>query len=137
VFLDYPVLIVPSERYGNPKGQSRQDNPETLVILGTQDTGQTNVRVNRRGNQDRTIVLCPVYPILLFLDCPVLIAPSVYSNVCLSCVLCAQYYQCFLIVMSSRQENPETIVLSTQDTGHINARANRRGNKDRIIQKHW
>ena len=43
--------------------------------------------------------MCPVYPILLFLDCPVLIVPSFYSNVCLSCVLCTQYCQCFCIVL--------------------------------------
>ena len=42
-----------------------------------------------------------MYPILpVFLGCPVLIAPSVYSNVCLSCVLCTQYYQCFWIFLS-------------------------------------
>ena len=31
------------------------DNPETLATLGTQDTGQINVRENRRGNQEWTI----------------------------------------------------------------------------------
>jgi hypothetical protein len=38
-----------------PKEQSRMDNPETLAILGTQDTGQINIRENRRGNQEWTI----------------------------------------------------------------------------------
>ena len=31
------------------------DNPETLTTLGTQDTGQINVRENRRDNQEWTI----------------------------------------------------------------------------------
>ena len=31
------------------------DNPETLATLGTQDTGQINVRENRSGNQEWTI----------------------------------------------------------------------------------
>jgi hypothetical protein len=29
------------------------DNPETLATLGTQDTGQINVRENPRGNQEK------------------------------------------------------------------------------------
>ena len=37
------------------KGQSRMDNPETLATLGTQDTGQINVRENWRGSQEWTI----------------------------------------------------------------------------------
>ena len=31
------------------------DNPETLVTLDTQNTGQINVRENRRGNQEWTV----------------------------------------------------------------------------------
>ena len=31
------------------------DNPETLSSLGTQDTGQINLRENREGNQKWTI----------------------------------------------------------------------------------
>ena len=31
------------------------DNPETLTSLGTQDTGQINVRENRRANKEWTI----------------------------------------------------------------------------------
>jgi len=31
------------------------DNPETLAKLGTQDTGQINVRENRRGSQEWAI----------------------------------------------------------------------------------
>jgi hypothetical protein len=31
------------------------DNPETMVGLGTQDTGQISVRENRRTNQEWTI----------------------------------------------------------------------------------
>jgi hypothetical protein len=154
LFLDCPVLISPSF-YSNvclscilctqyyqcfPKGQSRQNNPETLVILGTKDTGQINVRVNRRGNQDS-----PILPVFLY--CLVLIAPSgysniylscvlctqcycfwivldwlplrCYSNVCLSCVLCTQYYQCFCIVKTRQYRN-------TGNIGHTRYRTNRR-----------
>jgi hypothetical protein len=35
-----------------PKGQSRMENPEKLATLGTQNTGQINVRENRRDNQE-------------------------------------------------------------------------------------
>ena len=38
-----------------PKGQSKKDNPETLLTQGTQDTGQINVREYRRGNKKQTI----------------------------------------------------------------------------------
>ena len=31
------------------------DNPDTFATLGTQNTGQINVRENRRGNQEWTI----------------------------------------------------------------------------------
>ena len=31
------------------------DSPETLATLDTQNTGQINVRENRRGNQEWTI----------------------------------------------------------------------------------
>jgi hypothetical protein len=31
------------------------DKPETLATLGTQDTGQINVRENRTGNKEWTI----------------------------------------------------------------------------------
>ena len=37
------------------KGQSTMDNPEKLATQGTQDTGQINVREQRRGNQQWTI----------------------------------------------------------------------------------
>ena len=35
-----------NKRQRKPKGQQRMDNPETLATLGTQDTGQINVREN-------------------------------------------------------------------------------------------
>jgi hypothetical protein len=35
-----------------PKGQSRMENPEKLATPGTQNTGQINVRENRRDNQE-------------------------------------------------------------------------------------
>ena len=35
----------------NTEGAMQKDNPEKLATLGTQDTGQINVRENRRGNK--------------------------------------------------------------------------------------
>jgi hypothetical protein len=44
-------------------------------------------------------VMCFVYPMLpVSLDCPFLFAPSVFSKVYLSCVLCIQCCQCLWIV---------------------------------------
>jgi len=40
---------------GNPKGQPRMKNPEKLALLGTQDTGQINFRENRRGGGIRSL----------------------------------------------------------------------------------
>jgi hypothetical protein len=34
----------------NTEGVMKKDNPEKLATLGTQDTGQINVREYRRGN---------------------------------------------------------------------------------------
>ena len=34
----------------NAEGVIQKDNPEKLATLGTQDTGQINVREYRRGN---------------------------------------------------------------------------------------
>ena len=52
----------------------------------------------------RLFVLCLVYPMLpVSLDCPFLIAPSVFSNVYLSCVLCTlccQFLWIFLFWLS-------------------------------------
>ena len=44
-----------NKRQRKPKGKSEMDNLEKLATLGTQDTGQINVRENRRGNQKWTI----------------------------------------------------------------------------------
>ena len=35
----------------NTEGVMKKDNPEKLATLGTQDTGQLNVREYRRGNE--------------------------------------------------------------------------------------
>jgi hypothetical protein len=35
----------------NTEGVIQKDNPEKLSTLGTQDTGQINVREYRRGNE--------------------------------------------------------------------------------------
>jgi hypothetical protein len=37
----------------NTEGIVKKDNPEKLATLGTQDTGQINVREDRRGNKKR------------------------------------------------------------------------------------
>jgi hypothetical protein len=57
----------------------KKDNPEKLATLGTQDTGQINVREYRRGNtkgQSReTGNMCLLYPMLpVSLDCPFVLA---------------------------------------------------------------
>ena len=41
-----------NKRQRKPKNQSGMYNPETMVALGTQDTGQIRVRENRRTNQE-------------------------------------------------------------------------------------
>jgi uncharacterized membrane protein len=47
----------------------------------------------------RLFLLCLAYLMLTVpLDCPFLMAPSVFSNVYLSCVLCTQCWQCLWIV---------------------------------------
>jgi hypothetical protein len=103
------------------------DNPEKMATLCTQDTGQTkqiNISENRRGNQEWTIVSC-VPNVPFSLDCPFLIALSVFANdylfcLSLSCVLCTQCCQFLLIEPKeqSRMDNPEKLAtLGTQDTG--------------------
>jgi hypothetical protein len=41
-----------NKRQRKPKDQSRMDNPETIITLGIQDTGQISVRENRRTKQE-------------------------------------------------------------------------------------
>jgi hypothetical protein len=53
------------------------------------------------GFLERLFVLCLSYSMLpLSLDCPLLIAHSVFSNVYLSCVLCTQCWQDLWIIHS-------------------------------------
>ena len=42
---------ITNKRQRKPKEQSKKDNPEKLAKQGTLDTGQINVRENRRSNQ--------------------------------------------------------------------------------------
>jgi hypothetical protein len=47
----------------NTEGVIKKDKSEKLATLGTQDTGQINVREYRRGNrkgQSRETFICPV-----------------------------------------------------------------------------
>jgi len=62
--------------------------------------------------------LCPVYPMLSVpLDCPFLIAPSVFSNVYLSCDHCCQFLWIVYFLLSLRYSLtficPVTIVVSS------------------------
>jgi hypothetical protein len=69
----------------NTEGAMKKDNPEKLATLGTQDTGQIHVREYRRGNekgQSRETV-----------------APSVFSNMYVSRVLCTLCCQFLWIVL--------------------------------------
>jgi hypothetical protein len=85
------------------------DNPEILETLVTQVVHSLfRLRFSLTFIYYLRYVLCLVYPMLpVFLDCPFLIAPSVFSNVYLppivcpvSCVLCDQCFQYFWIVHS-------------------------------------
>jgi hypothetical protein len=62
--------------YRRPKGQSKKDNPEELT---TMVTGQINVREYRRlfGILHGLFVLWPLLSVTL--DCPFLIASSVFG----------------------------------------------------------
>jgi hypothetical protein len=40
------------KRQRKPKGQSRMDNPDTLVTLGTQDEGKK--KTNKKQNNNKT-----------------------------------------------------------------------------------
>jgi hypothetical protein len=70
----------------NTEEVMQKDNREKLATLGTQDTGQINVREYRRGNetgQSRETGN----------------APSVLSSIYLSCVLCTLCCQFLWIVL--------------------------------------
>jgi hypothetical protein len=45
----------------NTEGVMQKDNREKLATLGTQDTGQINVREYRRGNETAVSLDCPFY----------------------------------------------------------------------------
>jgi hypothetical protein len=74
----------------NTEGAIKMNNPEKLATYSTQDTRQINVREHWRG--------LVYYMLPVSLDCSLLIAPSVFSNVYLSCVLCTICRQFLWIV---------------------------------------
>jgi hypothetical protein len=96
-----------------------------------------------------------VFPVLpVPLACPFLKAPSVISNVYLSCVLCVRCCQCLWLVHSwwplqlsltcicpvscVWMDKPETLTTpDTQDTGQINVRDNWSGHPEWTSQRHW
>jgi hypothetical protein len=69
----------------NTEGVMQKDNREKLATVGTQDTGQINVREYRRGNG--------------FSRLSFFITPSVFSNMYLSCFMCTQCCQFLLNVL--------------------------------------
>jgi hypothetical protein len=123
VSLYYPFLIAPSV-FSNFYLSS-----VLWSMHWSQDTGQINVRENRRGNQE-WIIHCPFcflwWMLFVSLYYPFLIAPSVFSNVYLSSVL---WWMLFVSLYYPFQH-------WSQDTGQINVRKNRRGNQEWIIQRH-
>jgi hypothetical protein len=63
------------------------DNPEKLATYGTQDEEKQNKHTTQYVLQCSLTFIYLVYHMLpVSLDCPYLIAPSVFSNVYLSCV---------------------------------------------------
>jgi hypothetical protein len=91
----------------NTEGVIKKDNQEKLVTLGTQDTGQINVREYRRGNkkgQSRETgnigyTRHRTYYVASFSGLSIFITSSVFSNIYLSCVLCTLCCQFLWIVL--------------------------------------
>ena len=93
----------------NTEGVIKKDNQEKLVTLGTQDTGQINVREYPRGNkkgQSRET-----------------------GNIGYTRHRTNKRYR--IPKGQSKMDNPEKLAIQgTQDTGQINLREYRRGNKN-------
>jgi hypothetical protein len=88
----------------NTEGVIKKDNQEKLVTLGTQDTGQINVREYPRGNKkgQSLTFICPVscvHYVASFSGLSIFITSSVFSNIYLSCVLCTLCCQFLWIVL--------------------------------------
>jgi hypothetical protein len=149
VSLDCPLLI------------ATMDNPETLAIVTTQDEENTEGAINNgqsrdTGNIGLQYYLRLVWPMLpVSLDCPLLIAPSVFSSSCvanvssvsgLSIVDCPwgnqqwtmqRHWQHWphktkrILKGQSTMDNPETLsTLTTQDEAKIEGAINNGQSRD-------
>ena len=103
------------------------DNPETMITLGIQDTGQISVRENRRTNQEWTIQRQGLNRNRQSRDN----GSTGYTRHRTNKRQRKPKDQ-------SGMDNPETMVaLGTQDTGQISVRENRRINREWTIQRQW
>ena len=99
----------------NTEGATKKGNPEKLATQGTQDTGQINVREYRRGNKNR------------------------HSNETGNIGYTRHRANTFQRIpkgQSKKEGNPEKLATQgKQDTGQINVREYRRGNKKDTPEK--
>jgi hypothetical protein len=88
----------------NTEGVIKRDNPEKLATLGTQNTGQINVREYPRGNEKKEPLrysltfICPVSCIpyvASFSGLSFVLLPLRYSLTCICPVSCLPYVASF------------------------------------------
>jgi hypothetical protein len=109
------------------------DNPETLATLATQDEEKTEGAINNGQSRDTGNIghtrrrenplrlVCPMLPVSL--DCPLLIAPSVFSSSCHKTKRKPKE--------QSTMDNPETLAtLATQDEENTEGAINNGQSRD-------